>query len=109
MRIDIGKQTFMEKDMTQKANTFKPGDRVIAIDTAGISHQGHLHHTNQCGQFYFLPDENRQPFYTFASVLTSIGARQPGFASTASLDDGLGIDSIERQKLFVQHMQRFSR
>lgn len=82
---------------------FKPGDRVTAKDGAGISHTGHLHHANQCGQFYVLPDSPRQPFYAFPSALTPTGDRQPGF--TSAIDDCLGIESIARQEIYAKHMR----
>ena len=85
-------------------NNFKPGVRVIAIDSAGNRYRGHIDHLNPCGQFYVMPDGPRQPFYAFPSALTPTGERQPGFVGT--VDDCLGIDRIERQRLYVRHMQR---
>jgi hypothetical protein len=93
--------------MPSKSNNqsiLKPGDRVIAIDSAGNQYLGHLDHSNQCGQHYVLPDGRRQPFYAFPSALTATGEGQPGFVMRA--DDTLGIDGIERQELYVRHMQR---
>lgn len=91
--------------MSKAANpkNLKPGDRVIALDQSGIPCPGHLDHPNPCGQFYVIPDGARQPFYAFPSSITPTGERQPGFVGT--IDDGLGIGFIERQKLYVRHMQ----
>ena len=82
--------------MASKATNLTPGDRVTALDSAGNLYHGHIDHSNQCGQ----------PFYAFPSALTATGERQPGFAG--AVDDCLGIDGIERQKLYVRHMQRNS-
>ncbi|EKD97432.1 MAG: hypothetical protein ACD_23C00927G0001 [uncultured bacterium] len=92
--------------MAKAANlsNLKPGDRVIAIDSAGIRYHGHLDHPNPCGQFYFMPDGPRQPFYAFPQQINATGERQPGFVGT--IDDGMGLGSIERQKLYVEHMRR---
>ncbi len=95
----------MASNSTNPSN-LKPGDRVIAIDSAGNLYHGHIDHSNQCGQHYVMPDGPRQPFYAFPSALTATGERQPGFAG--AVDDCLGIDGIERQKLYVRHMQRNS-
>lgn len=95
--------------MASKAFTssnFQPGDRIKAIDSSGSGWLGHIDHSNQCGQFYVMPDGHRQPFYAFPSALTANGERQAGFVGT--VNDCLGIDGIERQKLYVRHMQRNS-
>lgn len=85
-------------------SNLKRGDRVIAMDSAGNRYPGHLDHMNPCGQFYVLPDSTRQPFYAFSSALTATGDRQPGFIGT--VDDGLGIDGIERQQIYLRHMRK---
>lgn len=85
-------------------SNFQPGDQVIAVDSAGNRYRGYLDHANPCGQYYFLPDSTRQPFYAFPSALTATGERQPGFVST--VDDNLGVEFVERQEVYVRHMRR---
>lgn len=85
------------------SHSFRLGDRVTAIDQNGVQHIGHLHHTNPCGQFYFLPDSPRQPFYAFPYALTATGEIQTGFAP--AVDTGLGISSLERQDVYVRHRE----
>lgn len=95
--------------MTLKAknpSSLKHGDRVIAIDSNGNRFHGYLDHPNPCGQFYVMPDGARQPFYAFPSALTATGERQPGFVG--AIDDCMGVEFIERQNLYVKHMQRNS-
>ena len=86
--------------MNQK--TLQPGDRVIAKDQSDIEFSGHLHHP-QGQQFYVLPDVRRQPFYAFPSAIEATGGKQPGFVVVGH---PLGIDTMERQRVFIAHMQR---
>lgn len=80
------------------STNFSAGDRVEATDGAGIKHSGYLHHRNGCGQFYVMPDSNRQPFYAFPSEIVSLGLRQPGFVERPILSE------IDRQRAYVAHM-----
>ena len=84
------------------AKPLSPGDRVIAKDTAGVSYDGHLHH-REGQQFYVLPDGPRQPFYAFASDIKATGGRQPEFVAVVH---PLGIDTMERQRVYIEHRQR---
>lgn len=82
-----------------------PGDQVIATDSAGVPYAGHLHH-REGQQFYVLPDGPRQPFYAFPSDIKAVGGRQPGFVA---VENPLGIDTMERQRVYIEHRQRSQR
>ena len=83
-------------------NILALGNRVLAKDGAGSSFTGYLHHA-EGQQFYVLPDARRQPFYAFPNEIVATGGQQPGFVP---VDYPCGVDSAERQRVFVAHMKR---